>query len=145
MGIDHLAAYEREKARHKDALKSIERLHKLGLSRLKRLYGPVKERIEADVERQHAERLQEEEERHRRNVAALGMVLQPIPHFLRNAGVAGECLPCPAQIPRGEWCEPKILLKESLNHTAERSVPGRYSRISLSWEEPAACVRRQAI
>jgi hypothetical protein len=72
MGPEHLAAYHREKERYKEALKNIERIHKLARSRLKRLYGPVKERIEADIERQYEERAREEEERHRTSIAALG-------------------------------------------------------------------------
>ena len=72
MGPEHLAAYHREKMRHKEAMKNIDRIHKLARSRLKRLYGPVKERIEADIERQYAERTQEEEDRHKKNVAAMG-------------------------------------------------------------------------
>jgi hypothetical protein len=72
MGPEHLAAYHREKERHKEALKNIERIHKLARSRLKRLYGSVKERIEADIERQYEERAREEEERYRTSIAALG-------------------------------------------------------------------------
>ena len=69
---EHLAAYHREKERHREALKNIERIHKLARSRLKRLYGPVKERIEADIEPQVRGADAGGRNRHQKNVAAIG-------------------------------------------------------------------------
>lgn len=62
---DLLPSYSEEKKRHKEAKRTIDRAAQLARGRLRRLFGPVRERIAGEIEERHDQQQRKEDERHR--------------------------------------------------------------------------------
>src|SRR4051794_34972559 len=61
---DLLEQYQKEKLRHREELRAIDVAMKRARQLLKRLFGPVRERKEAELEAEYLERTQGEVDRH---------------------------------------------------------------------------------
>src|SRR4051812_21677375 len=66
-----LEQYQAEKDRHREELRSIEVARKRARAWLKRLFGPVLQRREAELEAEYLERTQGEADRHAHFLAEL--------------------------------------------------------------------------
>jgi hypothetical protein len=68
---DLLEQYQREKERHRDEQKAIETAKKRARQMIRRLFGPLRERKEEELEAEYLERVQGEDDRHARWMAEL--------------------------------------------------------------------------
>src|SRR6266481_5387372 len=80
-----------------------------------------------------------------RDVAALGVVLQPVAQLFRYAGVASQCFPGPPEVARIEGGEAGILPQEFADDVPETTVWSTQGRLRLVREKPTMRVRRQPI
>jgi hypothetical protein len=66
MRPDLLTEYQNEKQRHREELTAIETARKRARQWLRRLFGPLRERKEQELEDEYVERVQGEDDRHAR-------------------------------------------------------------------------------
>ena len=73
---DLLEGYTREKQRHREELAAIEQARRRARQWLKRLFSPLRERKEQELEEVYLERVQGEADRHDRYMAELRETLR---------------------------------------------------------------------
>ena len=71
MRPDLLEQYRREKERHREELRAIEQARLRAMAMIRRLFGPLRERKEVELEDEYMERVQGEDDRHARFMEAL--------------------------------------------------------------------------
>jgi hypothetical protein len=68
---DLLTQYQREKERHREEKRAIDTARKRARHMIRRLFGPLRERKEAELEAEYLERVQGEDDRHAKWMAEL--------------------------------------------------------------------------